>query len=396
MHNAAESLFCPPEHLGAFGAEAWVSSLLRIEAALASAQGELGMIPAEAAGRITLLCTTPFDAAAIERAGAANASMAVPLVAALKAKALPQDRAFIHLGATSQDLLDTAQALLSQPVLASLEQHGRGLLHGLRALANTHARTPMLARTLLQNASITSFGFVCAGWAGAVWRGLQAIQRAKPSALRLQLAGAAGTQAQLRAASQNPHAAQAVRKHMAQALGLTEPSDWPTHTQRDEWLTLAAVVAVFTGSLGKIATDLALLSQFELGEVGFESTGGASSAMPHKRNPVALAVAKGAALRAPHQIASMLACMAQEHQRALGAWQAELAAWPALLCGAAASVQALAQSVASLQVQPSAMLRNINAMRCAVDQETADTWFEPNLANDAGEQTLQLMEALDK
>ncbi len=386
MHNAAQALFCPPDALQAFGERAWVAAMLRFEAALARAQAECGVIPAQAADAIEAACPLLANLQVVSE-GVAHASMAVPLVEALRTAVGNQHAHWVHLGATSQDAIDTAQALLTQPVLATLLANAQHLQAALLALAREHARTPMLARTLMQSASVTSFGFKCLGWAGAVGRGVDRLSSGP--GLRLQLAGAVGTSAQLRAASSGqPGAVARIHAHMANALGLGVASH-PWHTQRDEWLVLAQNLALLAGSLGKLATDWALMAQFEVGELTLGA--GGSSAMAHKRNPVACVLARAVALRAPHQLAVMLSAMSQEHERALGGWQAELAEWPSLLCGVAASVSAMSQAAKSVLVHPQRMMANLDAMRQTLDPNTADTWFDINLANDAAEQTWQAL-----
>ncbi len=398
MHNAAEALFCPADAVDAFGLDAWIAGMLRFEAALVMAQSHAGVVAVDVALRIASACdATRFDAKAIAIEGAKNASLAIPLVAALKRQLHPSDAGFAHLGATSQDVLDTTQVMLSAPVLDQLLVDAQDLAQALLALAAEHARTPILARTLMQSASVTSFGLKCALWAASVVRAVVRIRASRAEAMRLQLGGAVGTQAQLRAACAQSTQAQALGKlvqHMAQTLGL-QMSNQPWHSHRDVWVALGLDLALLAGSLGKIGLDWGLMSQFEVGELA-QRDGGGSSAMPHKQNGVASLVAKGAALRAPMRAAALLAAMPQEHERAHGAWQAELAEWPSLLCSTAASTQALARAAATLVVDAPRMLSNIEAVRAHLDAQAADEWFDPNWANDAAEQTVAMLEPLKK
>lgn len=398
MHNAAAQLFCSSGAESAFSAEAWVGAMRQFEKTLLQAQLDENLMPnCPAAHIFWALDAIKFDVSAIARDGQASASMAVPFVAALKSELGPELGAYMHRGATSQDVLDTAQCLLSKPWLAQIQSDARSLVQGLIELARRHARTPMLARTLMQPASVTSFGFACAGAAASVWRGLERVRQADARAMRLQLAGAVGTKAQLKMLSPDPHAADRVRVRMAKLLGLAAPADWPTHTWRDEWANLGCGLAVLAGSAGKLATDWALQTQFELSEITIETPGqGASSAMPHKRNPVACVVARGAAQRCAASAGAILAQMPQAHQRACGEWQAELAEWPNLLLGAGAAVQAMAQAASHLAVDEARMLANLRAVRQSVDAKTADEWFDPMLANDAAEQALALADQIEK
>ncbi|HEY9027370.1 MAG TPA: lyase family protein, partial [Burkholderiaceae bacterium] len=159
-------------------------------------------------------------------------------------------------------------------------------------------------------------------------------------------------------------------------LDLRAP-DGSWHTQRDDWVALGCEVGVLCGALGKIALDVGLLAQAEVGEMAEPSSGGrgGSSAMPHKRNPVASMIARAVALRAPQRVAALLAAMPQEHERALGAWQAELAEWPQLLLGAEGAVQALAEVASGLVVDAARMRANIEALNGLVFAEAAAAVF---------------------
>jgi len=248
----------------------------------------------------------------------------------------------------------------------------------LLALAEQHEQLPMLARTLGQPASITSFGWKCAQWAAPLVRARARLRRVAADALAVQLGGAVGTQAQMK--GKGPEVVRA----MAKALGLSAPAaSW--HTQRDTWVALGCELGLLTGSLGKLAKDLALLGQWEVGEVSepSEPGRGGSSAMPHKRNPVAAMVALAAAEAAPHHVATLLASMPQEQERSLGPWQAELAAWPRLLQATHGSVRAMSQALPGLQVRGDRMRANLDRLRAELPQDAADEWFDPALADHA-------------
>lgn len=382
MASIFESFLSTPEAQEAFGERSFVAAMLRFEAALAKAQAECGLVPPPAAGAIAGCCDVQwFDVQAIARDSARAGSVAIPLVKALKERveqADPQAAAFVHFGSTSQDVIDSANALVTRRVLDLVEADLDDAIDALLALAERHAAAPMLARTLGQPASVTSFGWKCVQWAAPLVRCRRRLRGAAAQALAVQLGGAVGTQAQMQ--GKGPE----VTRLLAKALGLAAaPATW--HTQRDAWVALACEAGLMVGSLGKIAKDLALLGQWEVAEVSEapEPGRGGSSAMPHKRNPVASMVALAAAQRTPHHVAALLAAMPQEHERALGAWQAELAEWPILWSAAHGSVRALAQVLPGLLVDTGRMLANLERLRAELPAQAASEWFDPSLAQQA-------------
>lgn len=337
-----------------------VVAMLAFEAALAEAEAAESLIPESAAAAIGAACRgVPFDIEAIVVEARRAGALAIPLVLQLKARvaaAAPEAAGFVHRGSTSQDVIDTAMVLVTKEALALIEADLDRLVGSLAALARRHLETPMLGRTLLQPAEVVSFGHEVVAWLAPLVRGRERLRQAGDAALRLQLGGAVGTLAAL--GDKGP----AVARRVGERLGLAVPAGaW--HTQRDAWVTLGCSVAVLCGSLGKIGHDLALLAQGEVGEVfePAEPGRGSSSAMPHKRNPVAALVAIAAATRAPHQAATLLAAMPQAHQRGLGDWQAELAVWPSLFMSAHGAVRALADACAGLEVDAARMRANVDA-----------------------------------
>ncbi len=384
MSSIFEGFLSTPEALEAFGERSFLQAMLDVEAALARAQSRAGLIPEAAATAIAAACKVElFDTAAIVRGSAVAGTLAVPLVQSLKetvARSSKEAASFVHLGATSQDVIDTALVLVTRRVLRLIEADVYKAATALLALAQQHVGAPVLARTLMQPASVTSFGLKCAGWAAPLVRSLQRIEVASGRALRLQLGGAVGTLAQMK--GKGPE----VVGLMAAALALQAP-DAAWHTQRDEWLALGCELGLLAGSLGKVAKDIALMGQYEVGEVAEPSGAGrgGSSAMPHKRNPVACMVALAAAQRAPQRVAALLAAMPQEHERALGNWQAELAEWPGLLAAVHGSAHAMAEALAGLQVNTPRMRANIDTLRAALPADAADEWFSMALAAQAGE-----------
>ena len=354
----------------------FVAAMLRFEAALARALAAAGLVPNEIAQSIAGACKVElFDVPAIVRDSRRAGTVAIPLVKALKDVVRmfnPEAERWVHFGSTSQDVIDTAMALVTRDMLGLIVADLDRTIDALLAQAATHATTPMLARTLLQPASVTSFGLKCAQWALPLARSRERMAALSSRALCVQLGGAAGTRSQLGAQ------AEAIVRHVAEDLGLSVPGAvW--HTQRDEWVALGCELGIVAGSLGKIAKDLSLMGQFEVGEVS--EPGGGSSAMPHKKNPLGSMIALTAAQRAPQRVASLLAAMPQEHERALGGWQAESAEWGDLLCIVHGSARAMSTVCVALEVDAKRMRANLDAVGRAVPPEVAAEWFDPAMAN---------------
>jgi 3-carboxy-cis,cis-muconate cycloisomerase len=393
MSNIFEGFLSSPEMLEAFSARNFLEAMLRFEASLARAQASVGLIPEAAAQSIIGTCKVElFDVAKIERESGRAGSIAIPLVKSLRETVglfNKEAAGFVHFGSTSQDVIDTALVLVTRDALRLIEADVNKAVAALLALAQRHAADAMLARTLMQPASVTSFGLKCAGWAAPLVRSRQRLQATGGNALRVQLGGAVGTLAQMK--GKGPQ----VIALMAAELKLKAPL-FTWHTQRDEWVALGCELGLLVGSLGKIAKDISLMGQYEVGELAepSEPGRGGSSAMPHKRNPVACMVALAAAQRAPQRVAALLAAMPQEHERALGNWQAELAEWPGLLMSAQGSARAMAQALAGLQVDTQRMRANLDDLRAALPPEAADEWFSPALAQHAAELTHTQVSAL--
>ena len=385
-----------PSMAETFSAPALLQGMLDFEAALARAQAAEGVIPGAAAAPIVAACRVEhFDLDAIVDAGAVAGSLAIPLVRELTKQVAVADASaagYVHWGGTSQDVIDTAMVLATRRALALIDVRVGDLTNALLALARQHADAPMLGRTLMQPALVISFGFKLVGWVAPLLRARQRLRSAAGIALKLQLGGAVGTLSVM--GERGP----AVARRMAGDLQLgLAPGAW--HTQRDEWVALGCEVGVLCGSLGKIAKDIALLAQGEIGELaepGTSASGaakGGSSAMPHKRNPVASMIALAASMRAPHRVAALLAAMPQEHERGLGNWQAELAEWPGLFLSAHGAVDALAEAAAGLSVDTRRMRRNIDALNGLVFAEAAAMLF----ARDLGKARAQaLLETLSR
>lgn len=395
MSNVFEGFLSTPEILEAFGERNFVAAMLRFEAALARAQAALGLIPEAAAQSIIGTCKVDlFDAAKIVRESGRAGSLAEPLVRSLKEtvglfnqEAVP----FVHLGSTSQDVIDTAMALVTREALLMIEADVQTSMAALCQLAERHADTPCLARTLMQPASVTSFGFTCVAWVAPLTRSMKRLRATASHALQLQLGGVVGTLSQMQ--GRGPE----VAARMAAELQLGVPqAAW--HTQRDEWVALGCELGLLSGSLGKIARDISLLGQFEIAEVSepSEPGRGGSSTLPHKRNPVACMAALAAAQRTPQRVAALLAAMPHEHDRSLGGWQTELAEWPQLLMSVHGSARAMAGALPALRVDAQRMRSNLDAVRASLPRAVADQWFAPALAQHASQLTLAQLSRLRK
>ena len=367
---AFEGLLASPEAQGWFGRRAVLQAMLEFEAALAAAEAEAGVIPAAAAEVIGAACTLDgLDDEALVQASRAAGSLAIPFVKALTQKVAridPSAAEVLHWGSTSQDVIDTALVLCTRRALGVIDADLGRLIDSLLALAEAHAGTPIVGRTLLQPASVTSFGLKAAQWAAPLVRSRARLHAAGASALQLQFGGAVGTLASL-----GDHAAR-VAAGLASRLRLPPP-DGAWHTQRDRWVSLGAELGVLAGSVGKVARDWSLMAQFEVGELAEPSAAGrgGSTALPHKRNPVACLAAIAAAHRAPARVAALLAAMPQEHERALGGWQAELAEWAGLVTTVHGGLSALADAAPGLVVFEHRMRANIEALQGLASTESA-------------------------
>jgi 3-carboxy-cis,cis-muconate cycloisomerase len=363
-----DEFLCPGEIIDLFEGPALVAAMLRFESALAQAQANAGVIDAPLAEHIGAACHLEyFNVAALCGANRNAGSLAIALIAALKAQVAersPAAAAVVHLGSTSQDVIDTAMLLQTKAALRIITRDLLLLIDALQALAANHRQTAMLARTLMQPAAAITFGLVCVQWVAPLLRGLERLYAAADQAFMLQLGGPAGTQSGMAG-----HGA-SVARQMAAALGLNNAS-LPWHTSRDSWVTLACMMGVLTGSLGKIGTDIALLSQAEIGELNeAEITGrGTSSAMPHKHNPVGAMAAIAAGIRAPQRVAALLAAMPQQLQRGLGNWQAELAEWPELIFAFGGSARALVEVFSAIQIHPDRMKQHLGNSGLALAQD---------------------------
>ncbi len=343
-----ERLFVPQAFRDAVADEAWVQAMLEAERALARAQERVGLVPREALGAIEDACRAElYDVGAIVTEGRSAGNPAEPLVRALRSRVSEGGARFVHFGATSQDVLDTAAMLVAGSARTLLLAELDGIASACASLAETHRSTPMAARTLLQQAVPTTFGLKAAGWLTGA---LEARTDLAGVRLPAQLGGAAGTLAAL------GDAGPAVVQAFAAEVGLDPPA-LPWHTRRAPIGRLAAALQATAAVCGTIGLDVVLLAQTEVGEVA-EAAGGASSTMPHKRNPARAVLARACA-RLAHANAALLASGEHEHERAAGAWQAEWPAFSAALAFAGGAASAARECLEGLRVDREAMQRNM-------------------------------------
>jgi 3-carboxy-cis,cis-muconate cycloisomerase len=366
--NLVGRSFAREAFVQALSAEALVRAMLDFERALAGAQADAGVIPQDAARVIAAGCSDlRLSSDALARDGKKSGSLAVPLVKALTeqvARADGRAAAFVHYGSTSQDVLDTALVLCVKPCLSDADRVLSTAVSHLADRARRHAGVVMLGRTLMQPATPITAGLKIGRWAAALHRCRLRLSAAGARALCVQLGGAVGT---LDAIGEKRAT---VRRGVAERLGLGAGRSW--HDHRDELLRLMAELAVVTATVGKIARDVALLSQAEVGEM-LESTPakgvGGSSAMPHKRNPVACLQALAAAERTPGLMATLLSGAVGEHERSLGGWQAELATIPEILDAAGGALDALERIAVGLVVNAERMSANLESLQGLVFSE---------------------------
>ena len=334
---------------------AWLGAMLSFEAALATVEARLGLIPAKAAVTIAAACDPQrFDVAAIGLQAAAFATPVVPLVDALREQVGGDDARFVHYGATSQDVVDTAMMLIAREALDLLLADLSELGSECAALAALHRDTPMAGRTLLQQARPITFGYKAAMWLTGVLEARRRLAAIRDSRLAVQLGGPVGTLDSF--GSRAPE----VIAGVAQEVGLAEP-ELPWQSTRGRVAELGSALAVAAGAAAKIALDLSLLAQTEVGEVS-EAAGGRSSAMPHKRNPARAVEARTAFAGVTAQAAVLHAALVGEHERSAGAWQSE---WPALSEAfrlAAGAVARTREALSGLQVHTARMRENLERL----------------------------------
>lgn len=383
-----DAYFTQPAMRAIFCDRGRVQGMLDFEAALARAEAGTGLIPAEAVAPIAAACNAElYDPATLAQAIVSAGNSAIPLVKALGKRVAaqsPEAERYVHLGATSQDAMDSGLVLQLRAAIALLENDLATLADALATQAQRHADTPLAGRTWLQQATPVTLGMKLAGVLGAVTRHRQRLNELKPRLLVLQFGGASGSLAAL------GEQAWPVSEALARELDLGLPEQ-PWHTQRDRLAEFSSLLGLIAGSLGKLGRDLSLLMQTEAGEV-FEPSApgkGGSSTMPHKRNPVSAAVLIGAATRAPGLVSTMLAAMPQEHERSLGLWHAEWETLPELCCLVSGALQQALLVVPGLEVDAARMRANLELTQGLVLAEAVSIALAQRIGRDAAHHLIE-------
>lgn len=340
--------------------ESRIRCMLQFEAALAKAESRISVIPEGSARKIAEHCMVDqFNFTQIAKEAANAGNVAIPLIKMLTEAVAKHDKdaaRFVHWGATSQDAIDTGFVLQLRDALALVERDLAKLSETLGTLAIQHKKTVVVARTWMQQALRTTFGFIVAGWLDAILRHRQRLAEIRPRVLSLQFGGAVGTLAALSGRGSE------VAKVLAEELGLTlPPASW--HAHRDRMAEVATFFGLLTGTLGKIARDISLHMQTEVAEL-FEPMAagrGGSSTMPHKHNPVTCGIVLQASTRIPGLVSTILSAMPQEHQRGLGGWHAEWETLPEILRLSAGALHHLAEMLSHLEVDTHRMRQNLEA-----------------------------------
>jgi 3-carboxy-cis,cis-muconate cycloisomerase len=363
-------------------------AMLEFEVALARVEAKLGIIPCAAAEAIASASDpSPFDTAELSRKALLAGTPSIPLVKMLRKIVAARNETvagFLHWGATSQDVSDTALIILLKRAQPLIEADLARIELALHEFSGKHKDTVMLGRTLLQAAPPITLGLKAAAWLAAIRRGRERLSRAFAEALVIQFGGAVGTLAVLGEQGVN------VAQELALELGLGFP-DAPWHTHRDRLAALVCASGIVTGSLGKVARDISLLMQSEVAEVAepqSEDRGG-SSTMPQKRNPIGCAIALAAANRMPGLVASYLSAMPQEHERAVGGSQSEWPTVAAVMQATAAAAASMAEISEGLTVDPDRMRQNLNATNGTIYAEKAAILLATSLGRDKAHRLIE-------
>ena len=337
-----------------------LQSMLDFEAALARAEATVGIVPPAGAEAIARACTaTTFDLPALAEAATRSGNLAIPLVKALTAEVVRTDKkaaGYVHWGATSQDVIDTATMLTLRAGIDALLADIDRAIAGFARQAAQHRNTAVVARTWLQHALPMPFGLKLAEYAAALHRSRRRLSHLRQHGLALQFGGAAGTLAALGDQGWK------VAEKLSEILQLPLP-DAPWHAHRDRIAEIASVLAIIAGTCGKIARDVQLMMQTDVAEA-FEPSGegrGGSSTMPHKRNPVAAASALAAATMAPNLAATIFAAQVGDHERSAGPWHAEWPTLPSLLLVTSGALAAIVDIAEGLEVDAARMRTNLDA-----------------------------------
>ncbi len=391
-----ESLATTPKMAALFSDESVLAAMLAFEAGLARVEARLGIIPSTVVAPIENAARAElYDAGEIATSSVRSGTATIPLVKALRervGKVSPSAAGFVHWGATSQDVADTAIVLLLKQARNILQADVTRLENALYQLSEQHSETVMLSRTILQAAVPTTFGLKVAGWLGALRRDHARLDEAFEQALVVQFGGAGGTLASI--GDQGIAAGQA----LARELSLAYP-DAPWHTHRDRLAALMCDLGVMVGSLGKMARDISLLMQNEVAEVSepVAKGRGGSSTMPHKQNPVGCTMTLAAACRTPGLVSMFLSSMVQEHERAAGGWQSEWATISSIIQETGLAVASMAEVAEGLTVDVARMRTNLEATHGTIFAERATMLLSGKLGRELASSLIEraMAESMD-
>jgi 3-carboxy-cis,cis-muconate cycloisomerase len=317
-----QNFFYSPQVDALFTNEATIGYLLQFESALAQAQAKHGMIPQTCADIISKNCVIEnIDIQVLISQVGLGGNACIPLVKQLTKVVKSKNEeasGYVHFGATSQDMIDSSMMLQAKEAVIIFQKDLQIVINQLQILSENHQQTPMIGRSFMQQAKPITFGFKVDIWLDGLNRSKERIERILEDNFVVQLGGAVGNKSAFGEYGAN------ISETLATILNLKNTKlSW--HTQRDRIVEIASVLGILTGTISKIAKDISLMMQTEIGEV-FESSEegkGGSSTMPHKRNPVSCIAILANAQRIPNLVATMLACMTQDHERATGQWHAE-------------------------------------------------------------------------
>ena len=379
------TLFYAPEINELLSEKNTVGRMLQAESALGKSQASVGIIPVQAAELIAGCCNVNFiDLERIKSSLPLDGNAAIPLVQQLIRVVKNNDfeaSKYVHLGATSQDIVDTALVLAIRDYSNWLESRLKELGSLLNELTSKHRSTVMIGRTLLQQAKPITFGLKTAGWLQGVMDSDQRLQESKARVLKIQLAGAVG--------SGSVYLSKEVRDLFAKTLGLENGTPWQSNRGNlAEWVS---DLGILSGQLGKIAKDISLMMQTEVAEAfeGLEENKGGSSTLPHKRNPVICATVIASAQRVPHLVSSMMSGLVQEHERSAGLWQAEWEVVEQLMGLTAGSLEKTVDLIRNLEIDQHKMKQNLELTRGLIYAENVSLALTPLLGKDKAHQWVQ-------
>ena len=375
-------LFSDPEFAALFDDRAQIASMLLFESALAAAEARAGLIPQQSAVRIADVCRD-FEPDPATLAGpTARAGVPVPaLIKALKAEIGGEDARYVHFGATSQDVVDTALVLQLRDAIAIIRRRIRKLAKALSVHADTHRKTVMIGRTRSQQAVPTTFGLKAAGWLAPLVRIDHRIESLSSDLLRISFGGAAGTLASIGGKAAD------VESNLSEELDLPL-ADMPWHAQRDVLVDFASQLTALTGALGKMGQDLVLLAQSEIAEVQ-PGKGGGSSTMPHKSNPVQAETLVTLARFNAGLLGTFAQAQLHDHERSGASWLLEWLTLPQIITATGAALAQAVDMVPDLKINADRMAENLELSRGAMLAEAATFALADHLGRDAADKLVK-------